>query len=400
MPQLDVLRLFAFLSVFLVHALPSVDAATHRGLGHSVALVERAIQTSGANGVALFFVLSSFLITRLLLLEREKTGSVHLRSFYLRRLLRIWPLYYFVVLLSLVFPLFIPTERLSTHRLLAASFFYMNWNVALHGFTWNPIYPLWTVSCEEQFYGVWPMLIRFVPSRRMASVCLGVITFILLLSFWPGGLSQRLGIASFTALLAYFPLGGLLALASMKKQSSWPWRTGFLAGSTGLLCWILGSLGSATKVFGASPLLADLLCLGCAALGTVLLFNAFYRTDQIAWPLSITYLGKISFGLYVFHVPVLLAVNHLLGSTRFALNSGSGHSGTNLWHVLGVRVPLSLGLTTGLAALSYRFLETPFLRLKERFAFVHSRPMQTSPLSLDRLKPAKETPSHTLVPLG
>ena len=384
----------------MVHALPSVDASTHRGLSHSVALVERAIQTSGANGVALFFVLSSFLITRLLLLEREKTGSIHLRSFYLRRLLRIWPLYYFVVILSLVFPVFIPTERLSAQRLLAACFFYMNWNVALHGFTWNPIYPLWTVSCEEQFYTVWPMLIRFVPFRQLSSVCLGAVTLIVLLSYWPGGPTQRLGLTNFTVLLLYFPVGGLLALASIKGQTSWHWLTGLITALTGLLCWVLGSLGSATKLFSASPLLAQLLCLGCAAIGTVLLFNAFYRTDRISWPLPITYLGKISFGLYVFHVPVLLTVDHLLGGTRFALSSGAGHSGTNLLHVLGVRVPLSLGLTTALAALSYQLLEMPFLRLKERFAFVHSRPAQALPFRIDRLQPAEEAPSNTLVPLS
>ena len=89
LPELDVLRFFAFFAVFLCHVAPDGPAFydSHGALGR--------LGASGAFGVDLFFTLSGYLLTSLLLREREQSGDVNLRAFYARRTLRIWPLYYF-----------------------------------------------------------------------------------------------------------------------------------------------------------------------------------------------------------------------------------------------------------------------------------------------------------------
>ncbi len=100
-PELDGLRFYAFLGVFVFHTLPG-QAAFYRGLHLPLPWLWGAVAKSGGAGVDLFFALSAFLITSLLLRERGQTGEISLRQFYIRRILRIWPLYFVVVALGIV----------------------------------------------------------------------------------------------------------------------------------------------------------------------------------------------------------------------------------------------------------------------------------------------------------
>ncbi len=111
-------------------------------------------------GVCLFFFLSSFLITRLLLIEREATGRIRTSRFYLRRCLRIWPLYFFFLAVVISLSGFFPVLHVSSPRLLAAMLFVGNWAAVLHGWDSMAIQPLWSVSVEEQFYIIWPAFAR------------------------------------------------------------------------------------------------------------------------------------------------------------------------------------------------------------------------------------------------
>src|SRR3954467_3123568 len=115
-PELDLLRLLAFALVFLTHG---------PRLGHSSVSWRQALFAaynngahSGIYGLCLFFFLSSYLITELLLREQETTGTVHLASFYRRRILRIWPLYYLAVGLSALCLLLPPDSRFNWHQIL------------------------------------------------------------------------------------------------------------------------------------------------------------------------------------------------------------------------------------------------------------------------------------------
>ena len=100
-PELDGLRFYAFLGVFVCHSLP-LDAAFYHSLHLPMPWLWGAVAVSGASGVDLFFALSAFLITSLLLRERQETGGLSLRLFYIRRILRIWPLYFLVIAMGVV----------------------------------------------------------------------------------------------------------------------------------------------------------------------------------------------------------------------------------------------------------------------------------------------------------
>src|SRR5512142_640167 len=104
-PELDALRFFAFLAVFVTHTVPDhMDFYAAHHISHGAAVVLASVGGSGVFGVSLFFMLSSYLITSLLLKEQQGRGTVDLKAFYLRRILRIWPLYFFALGLAALWP--------------------------------------------------------------------------------------------------------------------------------------------------------------------------------------------------------------------------------------------------------------------------------------------------------
>jgi peptidoglycan/LPS O-acetylase OafA/YrhL len=173
--ELDVLRFFAFLMVYLTHSLPHDVADWQRyHLPPFAADLMGAIAGSGRFGVTLFFLLSAFLITSLLLQERSTTGNVNLRSFYVRRSLRIWPLYFFAVGLAVLWPWSgrLPLAYLAGFLLLAG-----NWIQIVLGspHSWAQI--LWSVSIEEQFYLSWPIAAKVFSRRILTVIAIGLILF-------------------------------------------------------------------------------------------------------------------------------------------------------------------------------------------------------------------------------
>ena len=188
-PELDVLRFFAFLSVFLFHGLPSVVVAKHAGWSHWAASIAADFKSAGRFGVCLFFVLSSFLITELLMRERRNTGTVHVKAFYVRRVLRIWPLYFFFLFFGTLLGHFVPGWEVEVPRLLAFLFLLGNWYNVAFSATSNPIAPLWSISIEEQFYLTWPVLVFLLKRQTLSlvSVCLVVVsTSVRLTSYFHG----------------------------------------------------------------------------------------------------------------------------------------------------------------------------------------------------------------------
>jgi peptidoglycan/LPS O-acetylase OafA/YrhL len=149
-PQLDGLRFFAFFVVFVAHAERDPGPAW---------LAD--IMPAGGAGVDLFFVLSSFLITTLLLREQNAEGRIDVRAFWMRRILRIWPLYFFFLwTVSAV-------ERPEWGYFVASTLFLGNWFLAFRG--WGNPQPvtagLWSVAVEEQFYLTWPVILQWTPRR-------------------------------------------------------------------------------------------------------------------------------------------------------------------------------------------------------------------------------------------
>ena len=324
-------------------------------------------------GVCLFFFLSAFLITRLLLLEREATGEVAIGRFYLRRCLRIWPLYYFFLGLVLALSYLFPVLDVSWSRVLAAAFFVSNWAAVLHGWSGMAIQPLWSVSVEEQFYFVWPAFARFgrraiiTGSAALVLLAVGVLLYFgykpgaQMTATWPNTFVQGLFLAA----------GALTACLSTPEARRLANRTRFLFLALGLCCWLAASVGChimRTQSPGPALLVVGYLLV---LAGTMLIFNGVAGWKERRLPAWSLYLGKISYGLYVFHVACLLLMEQ---AVMAALNQNA----TAVIHpylVECISATLAMALTIGCASLTYRLLETPFLRLKGRFSAVQSRPV-------------------------
>src|SRR6266571_2051247 len=175
-PELDALRFFAFLGVFIFHAAPrTMDFYNAAGYPHWLSSLMIPIFGAGAYGVDLFFALSAYLITSLLLRERAATGALDLRGFYVRRILRIWPLYLVFVAFAAITAKVLPGQVLPMRYVIGYSLLAGNWIYVFYGLPASFATPLWTVSIEEQFYLAWPLALRKASVRTMAAIAVGLL---------------------------------------------------------------------------------------------------------------------------------------------------------------------------------------------------------------------------------
>jgi peptidoglycan/LPS O-acetylase OafA/YrhL len=356
-PELDVLRFLAFLAVFIHHALPR-DAAlyTNSGIPHAVSQFIVAAKQAGAYGVDLFFVLSAYLITELLLREHAQRGSFSISAFYARRALRIWPLYFtFLALTVFVVPAMLPQDQFGTIYIISFALFAGNWVCATNGLPVSVASPLWSVSVEEQFYLAWPPLLRLIGIARIKHLAIAMLLV---------AISTRVVLAATDvthpavwcntiARLDSIALGAILAVALGGRAPQLKIATRLvLAGAAVatllLVATYLRQAGPSSVITYTATALA-----GVMLLLSVLQANAsFLRRPVFSW---LVYLGRISYGLYVFHLLALALVPQIvIGYFGIPLN-------------FELRVLLSFVLTVVFASASYTWLEQPFLRLKERF---------------------------------
>ena len=361
-PELDVLRCLAFFLVFTSHVLPFPHAAV--GF-HPL----YALQEGVSGGVPLFFILTSFLITELLLREHEATGTIHVKAFYVRRILRIWPLYFLVLGLAVALPHLV--HSFDDIGIYVAPFALLsgNWVIVHHGWFHNPLLtPLWSTPVQEQFYLVWPLLMLWWGPRgivRMAAVLLP-LAWLLDWSLpalhysrspvlWCNSINQ----------FQFFALGACLALVLHRRPlaMSAPIRVllfalgaaaFFLAGTP---CHFINDFMPSTPAYTLGGYLA--LDAGC-----LLLCVAFLGAKMPRFTHPLIYLGKISFGMYIFHYTILAIV---AAAVKKKLHTAAS---LQLLATYAVTAFASIAL----AALSYRYFEKPFLRLKSSFAFIRSRP--------------------------
>lgn len=308
-------------------------------------------------GVDLFFVLSGYLITGILLRSRDRRG--YFRIFYMRRFFRIFPLYYACLALLLVIWFLSPALRSSLA--LPWNFFYLaNVHFALAAWTWPPISHLWSLSVEEQFYLVWPALIFLMPRRRtLAAIVALFCGFVLFRQ-----IAAMAGGASTTLIYAVFHLDGLLAgaaLAALQQAAPVSRRGRPIAWA------ILAATGSAL-VFeclrnrgliwsswrGVEYLNYSLVALaGAALIGVSIYSDAGSWMNRIFRRPVLTALGKYSYSIYILHYPIDFVCRKLhLHPAGFAAT---------------IPYAILLGCATfGCAAMTWRFLEEPCIRLKDR----------------------------------
>lgn len=361
-PELDSLRFFAFLAVFAHHSvLGSAPYYEERGVPASAAAVLAAFARGGAFGVDLFLVLSSALITELLTREIELKGHLDVKAFLIRRALRIWPLYIvFLISTPLLDALIHPGQGLGTAQLVGLLAFAGNWVFAFSGYPASVAAPLWSVSVEEQFYLFWAFLLATFGARsakRVAAVALVVAMCSRVVVAALDLPHPAMWCSTFTR-LDPIAAGMVLPILTRGRQWNLSSRARWSLIALGAGIWVAVELVAGV---GNRPWVMALAGYPAIAAGSVAIYLGFFSwaNPLLSHP-ALTYLGRISFGLYVFHLVGIhsgIAIAH-----RFHLPMPS------LTHI-----PISILVTTVAAMLSYRYLESPFLRLKSRFTYVVSR---------------------------
>ena len=317
-PALDGLRGLAVLLVVVAHAhVPYVEAG-------------------GGVGVCLFFVLSGYLITGLLLSEFDVSGRVRFRAFYARRARRLLPaLFSLLVFLLAMRAITGMADIADTRSVLGAVFYVNNWQVGHHNLT--TLLHTWSLSVEEQFYSVWPLVLLLCIRRggRTLATRVAVAAVAVLLGVVSVYVAAGASLYSYTSLTGFVAVlaGSLLALRPIRLPcwSMWPGVVLLTAG-----CFASGS----ALVLGQFA--------GMAA--GVLIVSATGSTDYRGWlsTRALTYVGRRSYAIYLWHYPLLLMARGAPQEDRWL-----------------VRLVLVVA-TFVIAEVSWRFLEQPILHGRSR----------------------------------
>jgi peptidoglycan/LPS O-acetylase OafA/YrhL len=327
--SLDGLRTVSILAVIWHHTAPA-------WVGETLAHV-------GAQGVTLFFAISGFLITTLLLRERERNAGIDLKAFYVRRTLRIFPLYFGVL------ALYVAVVALLERNTLVGQAFFSNL-IYFATFTTNLFVPLdgrvifyfaWSLAAEEQFYLLWPSVLLLMKTPgRAAWLLLGVSM--------AGIAGQLIGNRFFSAIPLSIVVGALLAMALHTER-------GF-----GALHQLLGWRGAPVAL--AMALVVGLGVVSVPAFINQILFAALvgacvitekHALARLLAVKPIAYVGAISYGMYMFHMLCKNTVVKLLGVLQ--------------WPTQGLAVfTLTLVLSLIVAAISFKYYESFFVKITAR----------------------------------
>ncbi|HNQ60824.1 MAG TPA: acyltransferase [Bacteroidia bacterium] len=307
--------------------------------------------------VVLFFVLSGFLITYLLIKEKESNGKISLKKFYLRRILRIWPLYYLIIFASLLFF----EEDYSVTTLLLCLGIFPNIAHALEiGWTSSP--QIWSIGVEEQFYLFWPLLVILIPSRKIIFyLCLFFVIYTILPHFirYINGITLESGsLDIFTDRFFYqskfnsMSLGAIFgAMYAMGDKMLKIFYRKEIAYSAVILTFILWFSGFVMSQFNdvIYSILFAIMILNVATNEKLKLNN-----DTKIFG----FLGRISYGIYMYHWMIILLVLKVLPGDLF---------GGGILYTVSLFATVLI-LTILISYISFISFEAFFLRLKARHA--------------------------------
>ncbi len=388
---LDSLRFFAALAVFFTHVelikkftgfgthwIDPEERITKFTVFQSVMSKEidpisPLIAYSSALGVVFFFVLSGFLITYLLLKEKESNNSIAIGKFYLRRALRIWPLYYLIFILGFfVLPYFdffaVPGQDIFFQQnfwgnLLLYAFFMPNLAFAIYTTAVPNIGQSWSIGVEEQFYLLWPLLIR--KSKNVLKSILWIAGIIIalkgliLLSAPFVKIEVLVVLKKFLAMskLECMALGGLGAYLLFNKKDQ------ILRIVYKPLTQITSVIMIPILIYFIPNALEDILHLLFSISFLVIILNVAGNENSILRFENrvLQYLGRISYGFYMFHVMCIVFTIHTLDK-YIGLNNDI----TTPQHIL--LYGISFLLTVAVSSLSYHIFEMAFIRLKDKYA--------------------------------
>lgn len=364
--NLDGLRFVCFLLVFFFHSFHTeIDSIRESSVYR---FVKFDIFGNGNLGVNFFFVLSGFLISFLLLEEKSNNPRIDVVNFWKRRILRIWPLFYFCVIFGFfLFPILknvMGAKSDETANLLPYLLFLNNFDFIANGLPDASILGvLWSIAIEEQFYFFWPLMFFVLDSKYYLVSFMSII----LISMVFVALNDSPTVREYHTLscmgdLAVGAIGALIArssaaiirIDSLSRLSLW-----VLYGLVLILIFFRDEIFSSGFVPHAieRPIIAFIF------LGVILeqcyCSNSLFKMSS--FPI-VSRLGRITYGLYCLH---FLAILITTNATAFlGLNQ-------SLLEVLVLETSVALMISIILATISFRYFESPFLRLKEKYAYRH-----------------------------
>ena len=361
-PALDGLRAFAVLAVLAFH-LEDLLSATP---------ALRWLALRGWYGVDVFFTLSGFLITWLMLREREVHGRIAVGRFYVRRVLRLWPAYLLVIFATTGVLWYAGTAEQRTQGIAALPFLlsYTSNFAAAAGVLFPLTLHSWSLAVEEQYYLVYPILVRSLTTERLAAVLVGLVVAIATcraIGFfwwpfsWPSGGHLTTVVYYLTPLRVDSILIGALAATTLHLPRVLSWiESRLLDGWRTWALWLLWVPLAATFALESEPWLyiawLPVLYTLCAL---VLLATFLGKPAPICrvfeWR-PLVWIGRVSYGIYLLHVIVISVVSRAVESLGLPPLSS-----------LSLIVLGSIGGTLVLAQVMHRFVEIPFLSLKRRF---------------------------------
>ena len=310
-----------------------------------------------ADGVTLFFVISGFLITYLLLNEQAEARTVNIPKFYIRRILRIWPLYYAYMIVALTV-----TSGWGDPHVWFYGFFAANIPFILTAGIWG-IAHYWSLGVEEQFYLFWPWLVKLAKGRngRLLAIAFG-LCIAWLACKWGSYLMLGTGtVYRFFAVTRFdcMMIGALGAILFFTKNKLFlnVFGNRWIGGA----CLLLVAFSAPWADLLPAPVrpqVIALLSLG-AIMGQVAARPVVNLENRVC-----DYVGKISYGIYIIHPLMIILLSKLYRD--YAPTIAPTLSATLIYLIV-------TAATLGVAALSYRWLEMPFLRIKSRYAIVQSQ---------------------------
>lgn len=356
-PKLDSLRFLSFFFVYWDHCIAIIFP---RIFPENVVNYLLPFMRIGAVGVQMFFVISGFLITYLLLAETEQTGTIDIIRFYKRRALRIWPLYFFCMIVgALILPKLLSAFTYCGSPLLGLTFL-NNFDVIyfFHQCKEAQMRISWSVAIEEQFYLFWPLL--FFLLIRINNLYRYFFCWLLMAISMIFAVSTTGEVRFYHTLsnMGYLIVGCFGAFYFKKNSSS------LILDIINKYIWVivlLTAIATAFRFYFSWFYLPGSILL-CLLYLSIVVYFALCNKGSVN---VFDKLGKYTYGMYFYHTIVFSGILVLFDILNFKYNQ-------NIYLMLCVSL-LTLPATIFTAMVSYRFLESPFLQLKKKLAVVQTR---------------------------
>jgi len=344
--ELDGVRGVAAIMVMLFHFI--------NGLTYSGAFFQfvKKVSFLGQTGVSLFFVLSGFLITRILI--QQKSQPFYFKKFYFRRALRIFPLYFlFLIIYFIIISIF-------NHSFSLNSFFYyvvyiQNFAMTFH---WNITGPehLWSLAVEEHFYLCWPLFVYFVDRKYLYHFIIGMIILSIFIRIYLIHQNlesfyftfSRLDELSFGCLLALKELRNELSLKKFKFNKTTITIICFFCISILLIWYLLSGAGNNIIQIFKYTILGYIYYI---FIGLIIQLDMHHCIKKLFTSFPLTFSGKISYGLYIYHPLCFLLLNYVMDN-----------------HFLFLNFLFSIIFTYLISFISFYYFENPFIKLKKKLA--------------------------------